>query len=1195
MPGAAEGRLGSARFVPLGGVVTALAEGDLDRRNPGTEIVAAILTENRSEVVVLGNRGGGLRPESSVLATAEPVVALATGRFDRDKSIDLAVGAGDALTLLPGDPLVPSSRRTMPSGIRSLSFGRFAEDDRSGRGVAVLLDDGKILLLRSATAEDSRLTIVEDRVPAGSGAQSLAALNLSNRPGHDLILNDVAGQQLLIRIGGLADPTWTTFESNAPIVAVLPMQLNDDMFADLVVQTEGSAAPGVSMSSPAAIYTVDSTTDDPDANLGDGVCATTSGLCSLRAAIEQANAAAGSDAIGFDIAGTAPYTIIPQSPLPAITDPLTLDGTTEPDYVDSPVVELDGTGAGDSEGLVVLTGSTTIKGLAVHGFTYSGIAVGGGPATEVRIQANYIGTDVTGTVPRGNLASGVHVFNGAALNVIGTDGDGVADDREGNLVSANAGDGIAIVDLDTDQNFVAGNLVGTDVEGTADLGNGSFGVAVLNSAEFNVVGTNGDGVSDVHERNIVSGNGIRGVLLAGEAANNVVAGNYIGTDLDGTGNLANASDGVEISNGARDNLVGTDADGQSDDLERNVISGNGDGGITTFGEPPVTGNTIAGNYIGTDASGTVALANGGNGIIMGETTDMMIGGGLPAARNVISANGGDGIYVGDTSTTIHIAGNYIGTDASGTAALGNANNGILIAGSALNVVGTDGDGVGDDAEGNVISANTADGVVILFAGADSNVIAGNLIGTDATGTQALGNAQQGVAIVDSPQANRVGTDGDGISDDFEGNVVSGNGAVGVLMAFGAADNVVAGNLIGTDVTGVLAVPNEGFGVELSNGALSNLIGTDVDGQSDALERNVISGNVSSGISLFGSPSTDYNVIAGNFVGTQADGSSPLGNQSHGIILNADASFNTIGGLGVTPGVCDGPCNVIAYNGTGRSLDGVRIIEGIHNAVVGNVIHSNHAGAGIDLADAPTSPNDPGDPDTGANNVQNFPVLSEAVSSAGTTTIVGTLNSLANTDFRIELFSNAACDPSGFGEGEHLIAVHTVATAGDGWASFSVPVTPEVPAGHWVTATATRMEPGPVPTDTSEFSPCVGVGAVTAAGTVPDGVHVPGIQLTASRGSVGTEVLLSWGDSCIAADVDYAVYLGTLGDFTSHWARRCSTEGQTSTAIRNNEPAIYFLVVPLSVNRDGSLGVDSDGIERAPGYSVCHEQLVGECD
>ena len=115
-----------------------------------------------------------MRPDSSVLTASESVSALATGRFDRDKSIDLAVAAGDELTLLTGARSgEPAVRRTLPSGIRALSFGRFVEDDRSGRGLAVLLDDGRIRLLRSTAGEEPRLTIVEDRVPAGSGARTL--------------------------------------------------------------------------------------------------------------------------------------------------------------------------------------------------------------------------------------------------------------------------------------------------------------------------------------------------------------------------------------------------------------------------------------------------------------------------------------------------------------------------------------------------------------------------------------------------------------------------------------------------------------------------------------------------------------------------------------------------------------------------------------------------------------------------------------------------------------------------------------------------------------------------------------------------------------------------------------------------------------------------------------------------------------
>jgi len=140
-----------------------------------------------------------------------------------------------------------------------------------------------------------------------------------------------------------------------------------------------------------------------------------------------------------------------------------------------------------------------------------------------------------------------------------------------------------------------------------------------------------------------------------------------------------------------------------------------------------------------------------------------------------------------------------------------------------------------------------------------------------------------------------------------------------------------------------------------------------------------------------------------------------------------------------------------------------------------------------------------------------------------------------------------------------------------------------------------MEPGDVPTDTSEFSPCLAVGEVAAAAAVPDGDAVPGGQLTVSRGAVANEVVLEWGPSCAAADQDYAVYLGTIGDFASHWARRCSTRGLTTTTFRTNEEAAYFLVVPLSGNREGSYGTDSEDDERPPGYSICHPQLVGECD
>jgi hypothetical protein len=208
---------------------------------------------------------------------------------------------------------------------------------------------------------------------------------------------------------------------------------------------------------------------------------------------------------------------------------------------------------------------------------------------------------------------------------------------------------------------------------------------------------------------------------------------------------------------------------------------------------------------------------------------------------------------------------------------------------------------------------------------------------------------------------------------------------------------------------------------------------------------------------------------------------------------------------------------------------------------------------------------------------------------------GILDSLPDESFRVELYANSVCDPSGFGQGEMFLAGQTVVTDGSGFATFSIPASPPLADGIQLAATATRLEePGDVPRDTSEFSACLGVGAVTAAARVPDGADLPGAQLMVLSW-VGNRYTLSWGASCSASDIDYAVYAGTLGDFTSHNARRCSTEGLTTATVGAVGDALYFLVVPLSENREGSYGVDGDGLERPAGISTCHPQLMGPCD
>jgi hypothetical protein len=266
-------------------------------------------------------------------------------------------------------------------------------------------------------------------------------------------------------------------------------------------------------------------------------------------------------------------------------------------------------------------------------------------------------------------------------------------------------------------------------------------------------------------------------------------------------------------------------------------------------------------------------------------------------------------------------------------------------------------------------------------------------------------------------------------------------------------NVVQGNLIGTDAGGVNALGNAGSGVFINNSP-GNSIGIAGSG-------NVISANAGHGVLISGATAT-ANTVAGNRIGADVNNSGGLGNGLDGVRVD-NSSGNTIGGL------LSGEDNSIVTNGQ----DGVGINAGAGNRVLGNSIDSNGATAqhlGIDLSPDGVNPNDAGDADAGANNGQNFPVVTSAVlTGGGNINIQGTLNSTASSTFRVELFNNSACDPSGFGEGGFLVGPASVTTDAAGGASFNVNISPtDVGVGDFITATATNMATG----DTSEFSQCV---------------------------------------------------------------------------------------------------------------------------
>ncbi len=528
-----------------------------------------------------------------------------------------------------------------------------------------------------------------------------------------------------------------------------------------------------------------------------------------------------------------------------------------------------------------------------------------------------MGTDETGTLDKGNTLTGIVAENSTNNTIVG------------NLVSGNDNWGVVLWLTGTTGNVVRGNTIGLNASGDTALPNSYEGLSIHAGASNNTIGgTNpGDG-------NVISGNLGRGIQIVDTTTSgNVVQGNTIGLGLDGATPLGNGSDGIAIVH-SPGNTIGGSLAGAG-----NIIAGNTRVGLW-IAYVESTGNLVQGNDIGTNPAGDAGLGNGVTtslaGINLYDAPGNTIGGSVAEARNVLSGNSfGIQISLSNSHGNV-VQGNDIGTTPTGDAALQNTQQGLRIdSGAHDNIIGTDGDGKNDASEGNLISGNNFVGVLITGAGTDRNVVAGNRIGTDRDGLAAIPSGG-GVRITAGAQSNRIGTDGDGLSDDLERNLVSGNRNSGIrLDAAGTSYNHVAGNWIGVDITGNAALPNAINGVYLYNGATNNWIGTDSNGNADAAERNLISGNVSDGVIIQDAATVD-NIVAGNFVGTNADGTAPVPNAADGIYLSGNG--NTIGGTAASAR------NVISGN-TGF---GIRLDTGTGNLIAGNTIGLNDDG------DAPLS-------------------------------------------------------------------------------------------------------------------------------------------------------------------------------------------------------------------------------------------------
>jgi CSLREA domain-containing protein len=578
-----------------------------------------------------------------------------------------------------------------------------------------------------------------------------------------------------------------------------------------------AAAPAL-----AVHHVVNSTDDDADNNLGDGVCWTGQlvvfGMfgvneCTLRAAIQESNASAGADLITFT--GLIPLDafgkvmIQPTSALPSITTEVVIDGTSIPEWDENdpwaePILYISGVSAGVGSGLVYAGAGTTgseLTGVGIINWPSDGLYLTG--ADGVTIQACHIGL-FQGILDQGNGSHGIDTLaSSIQIGQACSDTEGCS--GLGNVISGNGGWGVSMFGTD---NVIGGNRIGTDQAGLLARGNDAGGVFI--GGTNNIIGDRGavwdpPNLTEEEAGNLISGNTGVGIRLV--TPNNVLYENRIGVDATGTVALANSAQGVLVEDAP--NTIGADGVGG------NVIAGNGAQGLYIDDETPSGAVNVSGNAIGVDRSYTVPIGNSSYGIYIVRADWVTI------SENVVSANGQDGIHVVTGADGNVIDQNYVGTNASGDD-LGNDGDGIHV-NSTDNEIGA------DDRLPNIIGHNQQNGVRINNT---QNLVANNWIGTDASGND-IGNFSHGVYLDGAAWHNVVGADRTVNGDDLGDwdNTIANNAGAGIAMYGGisAKDrNAMRGNLF---------YANGGLAIDLANDGTTPNDSNDTDGGANNLQNH----------------------------------------------------------------------------------------------------------------------------------------------------------------------------------------------------------------------------------------------------------------------------------------------------------------------------------------------------------------------
>jgi hypothetical protein len=560
-----------------------------------------------------------------------------------------------------------------------------------------------------------------------------------------------------------------------------------------------------------------------------------------------------------------------------------------------------------------LIGDGTVGGVnlmaGMFGYGYK-IYMSGATASANIVKGNIIGLQPNGTSPITNTATGIYL--GSPSNTIGGLNSG-----DGNLISGNGGTGISI---GSNSNVIQGNYIGPLSDGITGLTGSQQSNGMSNGGSYNIIGG-----SVAAARNLIAGNTNLGMDMSG--SNNIIRGNYWGTNKSGTGRISTGNNGGFAMNSGTANIVGGTGVGDG-----NVISGFPNMGIWMLQFSGVNSNTIQQNIIGLAANGTSSLTGGGSssGLLMGwNTSGNLIGGNTSSARNIISGNStGISMGSGGPGANNSIKGNYIGIAGDGISKVTGASQsyGIYIFSGSVNVIG--GTGAGD---GNVISGNTTYGIYLSTTSASTTSVYQNTIGPQSNGTATLsggGSGQTGIYITNS-FSNTIGG-----TSSSQKNIISANSNGVVIDGVSGRYNKVMGNLIGPSAAGA-SIPGSAQlrGVTIQNSAGTNTIGGYLGSFGTNPQGNTIAYNTGDGIYII-TVAADSNLLSRNLIYTNGAASKAInlnygGSQGNGgkappVIMTVSPAIVTgsnaaTGGLGDTVEVftnTTGNCrDLMAYKGS----------------------------------------------------------------------------------------------------------------------------------------------------------------------------------------------------------------------------------------------------------------------------------------